>query len=169
MNYKFILFLSILTTMGLSVYGQTVGTKNANKNQITTCPKIEKTDIFFITRFLSGKRWKTQRQEVSIKDYNFNISEFGELGPNTPEKLRKYWKKRDVVIVSNPGTCQTIKKILSTDNRLKKYRENFRKVYFRVKDKFVVYYDPNVSRLDGPSIPTVVMDKNFNIIGYFKQ
>lgn len=169
MYYKFILFLSILATMSFSAYGQAVETANANINQITTCPEIEKMDIFFITRFLSGQRWRTERKKVGIKDYTFNRSELGKLGSNTPENLREYWKKRGVVIVSNPEICRHIEETLSTDNRLDEYEENYRKVYFKEKDKFIIHYDPNNTRIDGPSIPTVILNDNFNIIGYFKQ
>lgn len=166
---KSILFLLILLIVSLNANAQTIENTSPDKKHITPCPKIEKMDIFFISRFLVSQRWDTERKKVEISDYILDKSKIGELGPDTPEKLQKYWKKRGVMIVTNKKICQRIEGSLMDDNRLYKYVKDYRKVYFIVKDKYVIHYDPKDAMIDGASIPTVVLNKSFNIISIFKK
>lgn len=167
MKSKFILSVMVFIIISVHGYGQPFEQSNADNFYTISCPDSQRTDIFLVGYVLTNHQNKIKRKKTGVGEYNFDRSEIGELGPDTPEKLRKYWEKRGVVRITKPGICHEISEVLRTENRLKDLGKDYRRLYYKVKDKYLIMHLPRDTMIDGPSAPILIMDNNYNIIAYF--
>lgn len=131
---------------------------------IDKCPEIRNIDIFYIHSFLTFKHNKSKRKDIGIQNYSFDKSEIGTIDEHTPQKLRTYWKTKGIYQISDPDLCLKISNAVEQKNNKIVLSDSYRKIYFKVKNKYIVFYRPKEVTLSEKRYPTQILDNNFRII-----
>lgn len=161
MKYLFI-FMSLIAFFELSVLNDS---KNEDQIQSQTCPETTDSDILRVHSFLTSSQLEVKRKESNIEEFDFNSDD---LERQHTDAFVKYWKKRDVKIVSSPKICQGISKTLVSDKEINNLLSEFSPIYFKVKNLYVILYIKKKGHIEIGNNPVQILDENFNIISNYR-
>lgn len=170
MQLKVIIFSAlVLFTTFLSLDNDRPNFNDYHK--VMPCPETKETDIFLVHAYLL--EYSKQQKKKSSLNISSNVQAdekkfeaFSKEKEKTPGLFRKYWEKKGVERVEKVTECDEIETSLRKSTK-KNYEENeFRKVLYKVNDKFIVFFAPkNMQNTFYDKYPEpIIMNKNFKIL-----
>ena len=138
---------------------------NTKSRSLAVCPEPDITDWVFINSFLTNPKHNEIREKLGVKKYK--ISDI-QLESNHPKVLKKYLNNKGLKFVSNNTLCDKLAKSLDQSDIKERYKNDFTKKYFQYKNRHLVFYKPNETKLANRSWFVQIVDGNFNVIGDFK-
>lgn len=152
---------TLLIGILILIFGQGAYAQNLN------CSETQKSDILRIHNFLTSPELKEKRAQSDIKEYPFKLSD---LERQHTEAFRDYWKEKGVYTISNPDLCHKINDALNSLENIKGLQREYDRIYYKVKDQYVVLYRPKNSRagIKKGQLPVQVLDEELNIVAHFR-
>jgi len=169
MKYQLILIVIISIILGVFFNEQSIIYAKDKNDFRFSCPENQNKDIFLVGYILTKQKEKSKLKANGIKEYTFDLEEIGELDSDTPIKLRKYWKNKGVRLLSDEDTCSKIENVLSSNKKYNDYLKEFRRVYYKIDDKYFILYVRLETTLGHGKWPVQILDQNFKIVGDFKM
>lgn len=132
------------------------------------CPELEDKDIFIVSYFLTQNDLNQKTKVNFVKTYEFNNDEIGELDVDTISKVKSYWENQGIQLVTDKSTCSKIQHSISSTNTFVNFSEEFRLIFYRIEDKYAVFYLRKESKTGHGSWPVQLLNDNFELINDLK-
>lgn len=112
--------------------------------------------------------FEEKRTKAGIREYDIVSDQFNTEDPLFIDNMTQYWRNNSVMILDQVGDCEFVNSILkSSDIESTLPDETTRKIFYKVGDKFMVYflYDcgEGCVRMGGEKLPVLVINKEGGI------
>lgn len=133
----------------------------------TNCPESQGVDWAYLNTYLTSPLYDDLRDVLEISIMKTNVDDFE---TKDFEGLKKYLEAKDISSVTENEACNKIKAKLDSDSTLIQSDEEYRRVFFKVNDYYLVLYSrikPNGKDIQWP---INVLNSNFKIVAnYFVE
>lgn len=129
-----------------------------------SCPEPQGIDWAYLNTYLTSPLYEDLRDVLEISVMKTNVEEFE---TKDFEGLRKYLEGKGISSVTKNEACNKIKSKLDSDSTLIQSNEEYRRIFFKVNDYYLVLY-PRIE-LNGTDIqwPINVLNSNFEIVANY--
>lgn len=152
-----------ITLLSILIISFFAWVSNATEMMID-CPEIKGIDWAYLNTYLTSPLYDDLHEILEISIMKTNVDE---LETKDFEGLKKYLEAKGISSVTEDETCNKIKLKLDSDGTLIQSTDEYRRIFFKVNNFYLVLY-PKI-KLDGidSEWPINVLNSNFEIVASY--